>query len=404
MASAGGGGGSYWIRNTGDIPYALTTDSSLNIYTGGYINQGSGAGDAWIHKLDADGVEQWKTACGSNERDEINDLVLDSSGNLYGLGNLTTGSSTKRGILKLNSSTGAFIFKKSYNATPYTRRGEGGTIDSNDKIFIGSNDNFNEFNTSGGVSAGKFKQNAYRIHAMTVDSNDNLLILDGAYGLDVMKVNPSNSYSISWFTYLGSGSPTDDNAQDIAVDTNDDVYAVGWNNYGAMITKTSSSGTGQWQKRYGSSGDRFYSVACDSQDNVYACGYTSQISGQGYACQLVKWNSSGTVQWQRFFSTGSGTVDLGYQLHIDANDDLVIAIDGNAGYIARIPTDGTLTGTYSGNLWSTVTYGTDTTTIINTGYNFVAGNTSLGNMSTTTYNLTLTEFTPSFVGSGPEPL
>jgi hypothetical protein len=328
--------------------------------------------------------------------------VVDSSGDPYGLGVLTDGSSSKRSAIKYDGSSGSITFKKIYRGGSGTRWGEAGAIDSNDNIYVASDNSINQINTSGTVLYTKSATNFYKTFAMTCDSNDNLLVLNNFSGLDVLKLNSSGTKQ--WYKSFISGSTSDDNARGIVTGPSDEVFAVGWNNDGAQIVKLNSSGTLQWQRRYGGNQARFYSVACDSQGNVYASGYTP-ITGQLYAAQIVKWNSSGTLQWQRYLSGGSGTVDIGYAMEIDANDDLVIAVDnGGDGIVARIPTDGTGTGTYSGNLSRTIYYGTASLSVTTTTYSLSNRSNSVSNESTTTVNAGLTEFTPTVAGSGPEPI
>ena len=54
---------------------------------------------------------------------------------------------------------------------------------------------------------------------------------------------------------------------------------------------------------YGEVGE---SVAVDSSDNIYVCGSTSSVGAGSNDLLLVKYNSSGTVQWRRTLGgTGS---------------------------------------------------------------------------------------------------
>jgi len=402
MAAPGGGGASFWIADGIRRTYAVTSDSDLNVYLGGGHSLGQGAFDAWMVKYDGDGNKQWAKSLGGVEVDENNAVVVDSSGNPYGLGVLSDGSSSTRSAIKYDGSSGSITFKKIYRGGSGTRWGEAGAIDSNDNIYVASDTSINKINTSGTVQYTKSATNFDNTFAMTCDSSDNLLVLNNFSGLDILKLNSSGARQ--WYKSLISGAASDDNARGIAVDTNDDVYACGWNDDGAQIVKLNSSGTLQWQRRYGGSGDRFYSIATDSQNNVYASGY-AVIPNQLYAAQIVKWNSSGTLQWQRYLSTGSNTVDIGYAMHVDAEDGLVVGVDnGGPGTVARLPTDGTGTGTYSGNLSKTRYYGTPSLSVTTTSYSLSNRNNSVSNESTTAVNVTLTEGTPYVPGSGPEPI
>lgn len=64
--------------------YSLDVDSSGNVYCGGYTN----GGDAMVVKFNSSGVEgtKYKIATGEGPYAKINDIKIDSSGNIYGVG------------------------------------------------------------------------------------------------------------------------------------------------------------------------------------------------------------------------------------------------------------------------------------------------------------------------------
>ena len=99
---------------------------------------------------------------------------------------------------------------------------------------------------------------------------------------------PNNSESVAW---------------DVAVDSSDNIIVVGQgristgDNIG-FIAKYNSSGVFQWDKKFESdvSGNNcfIYGVTTDGSDNIYICG----DGRNGLRGLLVKYNSSGTVQWK----------------------------------------------------------------------------------------------------------
>mgnify|MGYP003624334490 FL=1 len=94
-------------------------------------------------------------------------------------------------------------------------------------------------------------------------------------------------------------------SQDVAVDSSDNIIVVGWgvlpspstDNIG-FIAKYNSSGVFQWDKKFepdvSSTNCFIYGVTTDGSDNIYMCG-DGKNGGRGL---LVKYNSSGTVQWK----------------------------------------------------------------------------------------------------------
>lgn len=94
-------------------------------------------------------------------------------------------------------------------------------------------------------------------------------------------------------------------------DGSDNVYMGGGVNsssYGPWIAKWNSSGTLQWQKDFsGVSGDYFGvpTITSDDSDNIYY----SQVEGvNGSLAVITKLNSSGVVQWSKYWYPPNGTL------------------------------------------------------------------------------------------------
>jgi len=114
-------------------------------------------------------------------------------------------------------------------------------------------------------------------------------------------------------------------AEGIAVDSHGNVYVTGSSasplgGYYSLTIKYNSQGDTIWQKIYESGGgaDRTGSIAVDSQDNVYVCGYCDNgITIDGL---IIKYNSDATIVWlKRYYSTGEFTdivVDSGGNVYV----------------------------------------------------------------------------------------
>jgi hypothetical protein len=109
--------------------------------------------------------------------------------------------------------------------------------------------------------------------------------------------------------------------------TNDIVYGAVVNNsfiYSSYLMKFAPAGTNSFQNKmtYGSD-SRTNDVCVDSNDNVYTTGY-SYISGYK-AISVIKYNSSGVVQWQKLFYVADFSYDQrGIQILADSNNDICI--------------------------------------------------------------------------------
>ena len=132
------------------------------------------------------------------------------------------------------------------------------------------------------------------------------------------------------------------------------------------LVKLDTDGNVEWQMNYGHSGqttaNRWYGVDVDSSGNVYTAGrYKENNSGGGIdrtQAILAKWNSSGTLQWQRRFTSPAWTNNPnsgnyytnGYGVAIDTYGDPYMIGDGFStssttkglsGYIVKFNSSGT---------------------------------------------------------------
>ena len=136
---------------------------------------------------------------------------------------------------------------------------------------------------------------------------------------DLLLVKCSSSGTVQWQKILG-GKFTETGGS-VAVAPDGSVYACGYTaTVGAgktdlLLAKFSSSGTVQWQKTLGGSNDEIgTSVAVAPDGSVYVCGRTYMGNSRGYDLLLAKFNSSGTVQWQK--TLGSSGLDIGYSVAV----------------------------------------------------------------------------------------
>ena len=148
------------------------------------------------------------------------------------------------------------------------------------------------------------------------------------------------------------GSSGEDVAIGVAVDSSGNSYVTGYTDGGLdgnsssgkkdfFLIKYNSSGTKEWTKQEGSSGDDYaYGVAVDSSDNIYVTGYTDKkLHGNNNSGRfdmfLVKYNSSGARQWTKQLEGSSKSFDNAQGLAVDSSDNIYVAgftnggLDGN---------------------------------------------------------------------------
>jgi hypothetical protein len=97
----------------------------------------------------------------------------------------------------------------------------------------------------------------------------------------------------------------------------------GVGNYDILLAKWNSSGTLQWQRLLGgSNSDIGYDIAVDSTDYIYLT-YTTQSAGLGgNELGLAKFDSSGAIVWQR--NLGGSGADYGTGIRLDSNDNVFV--------------------------------------------------------------------------------
>lgn len=307
-------------------------------------------------------------------------ITADASQNTYLIGNafVTSPSSQTKGIFQANNSSGATTATKEIlgarTSLPLVNTGKA-TIDSTGAIIgaFTSDDNTNS-NDSGYVikltNAGAITWQRKIVdlvgfrnvtcQAVATDSSNNVyaVMTYGTFGSHIVKWNSSGT--IQWQRRIETNSCL---LSAITVDSSANVYVAGKftasGNVHGFVAKYNTSGTIQWQRSYvdtntsGSQDTTFSEVAVDSSANVYLVGKLKNTSG-GFTLPVVKYDTSGTLQWQRNITDGTAAASQNtYATSIKISGTSMIitgAIEGDATYgscfITVLPTDGTKTGTY----------------------------------------------------------
>ena len=311
----------YWIALLGgtglDYFYGVAVDSADNIICVGWTrSDGAGGYDGLIAKYNSSGTLQWDRTLGGGNSDYFYDVTVDSSDNIICAG--------------ITASYDGLIAK--YNSS--------GTLQW-DRTLGSSNIDY--------------------FYGVAVDSSDNIICVgstrsDGAGSYDGLIAKYNSSGTLQWDRTLGDWGT--EFFYGVAVDSSDNIICVGQTNsdgagdYDGLIAKYNSSGTLQWDRTLGGGDTEYFqAIAVDSADNYVCAGHT-RSDGAGVEDGLIaKYNSSGTLQWDR--TLGGGNSDYFYGVTVDSSDNIICAgitsSDGAGEYDAmtfRIISDGTLTGTH----------------------------------------------------------
>ena len=431
LATAGAAGGeTYWIATLGgtssDNGEAVAVDSSGNVYVAGYGDSATTSyNDGFVVKYDSSGSLQWQRYLGGGfETNTIfESIALDSSNNVYvaGYTNQQGAGSWDVLVAKYNSS-GTIQWQRTLGGTSIDQSFGGIAVDSSGNAYVigytmstGAGDRdflIVKYNTSGTIQWQRTLGDSFLQvgNAVAVDSSGNVYVTGSnaignfpSYQLRVLVAKYNTSGTIQWQKVLYGSS--DEAGKGIALDSSGNIYIAGFSkSFGAgedlVVAKYNSSGTVQWQRKLsGSSNESGTAISVDSSGNVYVTGLTQSTGAGSYDILIAKYNTSGTIQWQRTlggssFSEGDGiTVDNSGNVYVAGATNSTGA--GSSDFIiAKLPDDGSLTGTY-GSLTYASSSLTDAATTLTEGTSSLTSSSS----SLTDSSSTLTDAASSLTSS-----
>ena len=139
-------------------------------------------------------------------------------------------------------------------------------------------------------------------------------------------VSAVSQSAVGWVASLGSSG--DDSSNDIEVDSSSNVHIVGRTaSYSkGCVLQLNSSGVIQWERNIGSSNSQYYNaVSTDSSGNVYTAGRTNASGQGGHDFLIAKYNSSGTEQWQITFGTNSPHTEEAWGIDVDSSGNVYVS-------------------------------------------------------------------------------
>lgn len=358
-----------WQRSypAGPQLYNCAIDSSGNLFVVGLYNT-----NGYIAKYDTNGNVQWQKQWQTTENDTFRSIAVAPSGNIYVTGDSNINGGTYQPYTQKLNSSGDPVWQRRYNSSASVTYSYGVGIDSSENVYVTSWEN------NGGIFITKYDTNGNQTWTRK---------LDYQFG---------------------------DTSYDLAVDSSGNSFIVGLvndaNGYPtAYIAKYDTSGTIQWQRRLtGSNSDVLQGVALDSSGNLYAMGWTNVPSYSYGGYLIVKYNTSGAIQWQRKLrldgTTNGGfygyaiTVDSDGTLYASGRHDYPIGAANNVVMTLKIPADGSKTGTYS---VGGVGYVYEAASLTESAGNATASTPSFtsGTVSQSLNAASLTVNTPSITGS-----
>jgi hypothetical protein len=331
------GGSKYYIAQTSNTnpAWGVSVDSQ-----GNHIISGSGT---YVIKTDNTGQIIWQRLF-SHDRTAKNGT--DSSNNVYVL---THGAGTS--LVKLDSS-GNLVWRKQVAGS--------GTISLqlSQILVAGSGDSYlaGHINETGNPQVGvvvKIDSSGNQVWQRRIQGITfiNAIALSGSGLIGVAGtdstgkqtfsvMNPSGTES---YTRTLTTSLTTNSVAGLAFGSDDSVYLNSGNTDGGsnqvmLLSRVLSNGTLSWTQFLTGAGFAVQGVRLDSSDDIFVA--TATVTPTANAV-IVRYNSSGTLQWQRFLNQGNAFIPYGFAM---SQGDPLVA--GSRLATVSLRPDGTITGNY----------------------------------------------------------
>jgi len=353
------------LRENSGLGRSVSIDSTGNVYVAGTSNDGTNY--ILLAKYDSSGSLQWQRKIRQNASSSGR-VSVDGSGNVYVVGIANNGTSNYAALLKYDTSGSLQWQRKLSHASTSTFTPNGMAVDSSSNVYvIGTYDTSTysvvaKYNSSGTIqwqrrfNVGAVTQSGYGV---SVDSSLNVYTVGNNAGFSINKYNSSGA--IQWQRVLDSSNG---DGRAVTVDSSDNIYVVGKGDSSAkiLLAKYNTSGVIQWQRTLIDatySGSYGNAITTDSSGNIYITGILQDSASLVYTI-VAKYNSSGTIQWQRKIFT-PGVSSNGFGIKADSSGNVYSVGQSNDGvsyfYIVKLAQDGT---TLSGNAFVTMIPGSAT--------------------------------------------
>jgi uncharacterized delta-60 repeat protein len=322
---------SYYIQPSPDggnivAGYTGSTDGDV-------IGNHGGFSDAWVVKISSTGSLQWQKAMGGTSDDRAYSIQPTTDGGYIMAGHTISNDGDVTGN---HGGQDAWVVKLSSTGSLQWQKTLGGT------------------NGDVSYSIQTTPDGGYIMAGATGSNDDDVTGNHGSFDAWVVKIVSTGS--LQWQKALGGTG--NDVANSIQLTTDGGYIMAGYTfstdgdvtgNHGskdAWVVKLNSTGSLQWQKALGGTGDdHANSIQLATDGGYIVAGATTSTNGDvtgnhgGYDVWVVKLSSTGSLQWQN--SLGGTNNDIAYSIQPTSDGGYIVA-----GY--TMSTGGDVTG-YHGN-------------------------------------------------------
>ena len=338
-------------------------DSSGNMYICGYFNSPAGA---FVAKLNTSGAIQWQRRFDTVSTTVFSGVAVDGSGNVYVCGNSTNNG--QPGYLVKYNSSGTIQWQKSISGgySGSYPRFNSVAVDSSGNVYV-VGDSYNSSATDSLLLTFKFDTNGNltwqrqlgegslisqgQAGDIAVDSSGNVYVCGGSYydptlasGTPAIIAKYNSTGIIQWKRSLNNASPrassAGNRAYGLALDSSSNVYVVGqadsigWNTTGAQaynggfIAKYNSSGTLQYTNAIYCSATTWIANTANQGISVSAGFYKIAVDSTGSLYTSFGAGSSRLVMKAPTDGTGQSSISLDYIYQYLSNSSFADSASG----------------------------------------------------------------------------
>jgi beta-propeller repeat-containing protein/beta-propeller uncharacterized protein DUF5122 len=321
-----------WGGSSNDYGYHVAVDrlgnAFVSVLTSSFgLDNPFNASWPVLLKYNSAGNLAWQSLWSKPDNDfsSVGGLAIDNTGNVYLTGMMpgAQGADEAALLLKFNTTTGGLIWQKAWVQPGSLPAGSGVAVYAGNIYVAGT---VSRWNGSSIVFLLKFDSTGNLLwnetwggtgndvaNSVAVDSFGSVYVAGSTWDLGkrdilLLKFNPTGDL----ISEKALGSSSDDVGYRVVVDDSEGaVYVTGCTYIfrtvvgDGVLLKFDSSGGLLWQRSWTSGvNDCSYGDSVDLRGNIYVAGDTTS-SGGVYNAYLMKFSSSGNLEWQKTLFSGS---------------------------------------------------------------------------------------------------